>query len=60
MKNVYDIIVCPKCGSGNTYKYDVDKDEFNNIRHYKFFCKCQNCKTTFVKNMYVRKITDII
>ena len=63
MKNIYDIMVCPKCGSGNTYQYDTDETDFDfdNTGHYRFFCRCQDCETTFVKNMYFKyEITEVV
>lgn len=56
MKNIYDIMVCPECDSDNTYQYDDDEIEFSddNTGHYRFFCKCQDCGTRFVKNMYFK------
>ncbi len=61
MKNIYDIMVCPKCGSDNVYQYDHDEIDFDidNTGHYKFFCRCKDCETDFVKNMYFKyEITE--
>ena len=63
MKNIYDIMVCPKCGSDNTYQYDVDEINFDvdNTGHYKIFCQCQDCGATFVKNIYFKyEITEVV
>ncbi len=63
MKNIYDIMICPECGSDNTYQYDLDGVEFylDNTGYYKFFCQCQDCKTSFVKRMRFKyEITEAI
>jgi RNase P subunit RPR2 len=37
--------VCPKCGSTNTYQYDVDECEFDcdGIGHYDVDIHCKDC-----------------
>jgi len=48
-KNIYDIMICPKCKSDNVSQYDVDEIDFDidNTGHYYFNCYCCDCQNHF-------------
>lgn len=49
MKTITDIMICPKCGSDNTYEYSVDEIEFcaDGTGHYYSYCSCKDCDHNF-------------
>ena len=52
-KDITDYMICPNCGSEDSYLYDTDEVDFgyDNIGHYYFYCHCKNCGNDWKSTM---------
>lgn len=48
-KTIVDVMICPECGSEDTYEYDTDEIEFlaDGTGHYYCYCSCRDCMKKF-------------
>lgn len=49
MKDIYDVMICPICGSSDCEENCSDETEFgaNGDGHYDVDCHCKNCDKYF-------------
>lgn len=47
--SLYDVMICPNCGSNNCYEYEPHIIEFgaNGNGHYSMHCTCNECLHNF-------------
>lgn len=61
MKTIDDVMICPQCGSDETFEHDVDELEFsyNGTGHYIVICYCKQCQECFNLHMNFKyEVTD--
>ncbi len=47
-KDIYDVMICPRCGESNCYEYSTDEISFDiDEGQYIVDCHCQDCNHNF-------------